>query len=139
MTELKLRKKIKRKWLKALRSGEYQQGMRRLASVNGQTTYCCLGVLCDLAVKAGVVSWKSEDGELFMQESPNKRQAHVLPTLVIDWAFKGGASSIFDRLYEQQNAVLPIRDNGQPTQTLSGLNDHGKSFAYIADAIEEHM
>ena len=38
--------KLKKKWLKALRSGEYRQTTRKLKSRNG--AFCCLGVLCDI-------------------------------------------------------------------------------------------
>jgi len=44
-------KAVKRRWLEALQSGEYRkttQGLR----VKGR--YCCLGVLCDIQVRAGV-------------------------------------------------------------------------------------
>ena len=35
---------IKKKWLNALRSGEYKQGQECLK--NSEGAYCCLGVLC---------------------------------------------------------------------------------------------
>ena len=38
-----MRKSIKTKWIKALRSGQYKQGQGALYR-NGR--YCCLGVLC---------------------------------------------------------------------------------------------
>lgn len=37
---------LKKKWLEALRSGEYQQGEGHLFE---NDTYCCLGVLCKIA------------------------------------------------------------------------------------------
>lgn len=37
----------KKRWLKALRSGEYEQGAQYLKTPDG--AFCCLGVLCDLA------------------------------------------------------------------------------------------
>lgn len=40
-TELKL------KWVEALRSGKYKQGKQRFKSADD--TYCCLGVLADVA------------------------------------------------------------------------------------------
>lgn len=36
---------IKRKWVEALRSGEYMQAQGKLRRSDG---YCCLGVLCDV-------------------------------------------------------------------------------------------
>lgn len=38
-----MKKVIKQKWLKALRSGKYKQGNGKLRS---KDNYCCLGVLC---------------------------------------------------------------------------------------------
>lgn len=46
---------IKAAWVAALRSGEYKQGRGQLRNTDDE--YCCLGVLCDLAVKAGVTEW----------------------------------------------------------------------------------
>lgn len=37
---------LKAKWVKALRSGEYQQITRHLKTGDG---HCCLGVLCEVA------------------------------------------------------------------------------------------
>ena len=39
-------KDLKTRWIEALRSGEYKQGMHYLRKRNDE--YCCLGVLCDL-------------------------------------------------------------------------------------------
>lgn len=47
-----LPKKFKTDWIKALRSGNYKQGSGALASEHEYTTktsYCCLGVACDVA------------------------------------------------------------------------------------------
>jgi hypothetical protein len=46
----KLHKKLKARWVKALRSGKYEQGFGQLATqVGGKTQYCCLGVLNEVA------------------------------------------------------------------------------------------
>lgn len=44
-------KKLKRAWIKALRSGKYKQGPGVLEKVDakGRVTNCCLGVLCRVA------------------------------------------------------------------------------------------
>ena len=45
--EQKLPKAFKAKWLKALRSGTFKQGQGRLhEKIEGEDTYCCLGVAC---------------------------------------------------------------------------------------------
>lgn len=41
------------RWADALESGEYRQGHYRLRSKDNY--YCCLGVLCDLASRDGVI------------------------------------------------------------------------------------
>ena len=45
MTRTKMKKSIKKLWLKALRSGGYEQGKGQLRNDN---KYCCLGVLADV-------------------------------------------------------------------------------------------
>ena len=48
---------IKARWVAALRSGDYNQGHGRLhTKENGISSFCCLGVLCDLANKENIVS-----------------------------------------------------------------------------------
>jgi hypothetical protein len=41
-------KELKTKWVKALRSGRYKQGRTQLHNPKNNT-YCCLGVLADVA------------------------------------------------------------------------------------------
>jgi len=43
---------VMKKWVAALESGEYKQGIGQLREGN---TYCCLGVLCEIAKKEGVI------------------------------------------------------------------------------------
>lgn len=58
-----MKKKLRDAWVKALRSGEYKQGLGRLQ--NGDA-YCCIGVMCEVAKKIGFVSRlkRDADGEL---------------------------------------------------------------------------
>lgn len=51
-----MKAEIREAWRSALVSGEWQQGKGKLAKKNpdGTWRYCCLGVLCELAVQAGV-------------------------------------------------------------------------------------
>jgi hypothetical protein len=58
---------VKSEWLRALRSGDYQQGKATLRGPNG---FCCLGVLCDVVnpnawvpanvPQAGMYRWYGE-------------------------------------------------------------------------------
>lgn len=126
-----LKPEIKALWIDALRSGEYQQGREYLNSEKG---FCCLGVLCDLAIKAGVINDWEEGPDL----SPHGEEemivvkrvagsASTLPAEVHDWAgFR----------YGDQFGMLGLVGDGT---SLAALNDHGSTFAEIADIIEEKL
>ncbi len=109
---------IKKKWLEALRSGEYSQGKSHLKAEN---FYCCLGVLCDLHAKEFAQSWQdpNDDGGSIYGESYFGAK-NFLPHEVVKWA------------------DLP-NDNpraGEGAMSLSNYNDHGVSFEDIAGMIE---
>lgn len=75
-----------RKWIAALRSGTYKQGMGQLK--NGDA-YCCLGVACDLYRKVTRKGrWEKDrcaETEAFRLGS--KGHAFNLPGFVADWLF----------------------------------------------------
>jgi hypothetical protein len=61
---LKLNPVVKAAWLEALRSGDYKQGRERLHRINddGSSGYCCMGVLCELAIGSmPVYRYQAED------------------------------------------------------------------------------
>lgn len=47
---------VKARWIEALRSGNYSQGLSCLRRLDD--TYCCLGVLCDLYLKEVGRPWE---------------------------------------------------------------------------------
>ena len=107
-------------WVEALRSGKYKQTRRRLHDNDG---YCCLGVGCEIAVEAGVIQPPKERrrGEWVLYLYDDN---HVtLPKAVQDWL---GLST--------QTGDFKLR-NGMP-ECLSGMNDDGADFEWIADVIE---
>jgi hypothetical protein len=108
-----------KKWVAALRSGEYKQGKGYLKYVEGgKTLYCCLGVLCELT-GPGVVE-KREYGEPILDRICTKwnEQSCLLPESV-----KNAAG-----LYSDCGSF----DGG----VLMNLNDSGIPFNEIADLIE---
>lgn len=116
-------------WLEALRSGEYAQGRGQLTRItNDEALHCCLGVLCEVAVRAGV--------ELNVREVPltggvverwYDEQENYPPQRVLDWA---GLDSNNPQ----------VRRPGGESVTMSMLNDElGASFAEIADLVEEQL
>lgn len=84
---------IKTKWLAALRSGEYKQARGSLEEVvEDGSCFCCLGVLCDLAVKEGIVTRAENnlghqiEGVYASVVDPEDVSTAVLPRAVRDWA-----------------------------------------------------
>lgn len=113
-----MKKEVMELWVKALRSGEYKQAKGVLQNDRGG--YCCLGVLCDVAEKEGIKTYKTAGVKL------------LGPTLgtqaaVMKWA----------GLYDDCGAVK--REVGESYRpALSGLNDSGDDFPKIADFIEKN-
>lgn len=149
---------IKAKWLDALRSGDYTQGQRYLAVKNKQTgefDFCCLGVLCDLAVAEGAIDpptvidyWSGlEGGENLVHaykvdESSNPSgsptESRVLPPKVQAWAGLDSDSPGYTKDFA--TCGDPDCDCGGPSAVaLAGENDNGVPFSEIADLIEEHL
>jgi hypothetical protein len=56
-TEFQINKVNIIKWVQALRSGEFKQDNGRLAKIDaqGNKSYCCLGVACEVAVRDGLL------------------------------------------------------------------------------------
>ena len=120
-----LNPEIKAKWAAALRSGVYQQIIGSLANrTNGR---CCLGVLCDLAVEAGIARTLPVPGRSYISyvsvTDPSDHDSGLLPSAVVRWAGLDRSNPIIRGLHEN----------------LSGLNDHGLSFTDIANHIEREL
>ena len=58
MSGLEMDPEIRARWVAALRSGEYEQAFNYLRTDDG---FCCLGVLCELAVQDGVIPASERD------------------------------------------------------------------------------
>lgn len=126
--------KIHGQWIAALESGQYQQGKRVLRT--SDDTYCCLGVLCDLAVKADLAKWENISGDwVIMPKNETFETAYgadtatgLLPRFVREWA----------KLDTENPFVETSTSSGRVC--LSQLNDtYDYSFAQIADAIKESL
>jgi hypothetical protein len=108
-------KKWKRKWVKALRSGEYKQAKGALKKRGG---YCCLGVLCDVVKKELHQEWDDEGAFLNYDASlPPK----VMLLVGLDTSFA-------------EYINTKIKD-----KNLMEDNDCGKSFKQIANTIERYF
>jgi hypothetical protein len=117
---------VRDRWVAALRSGEYVQGTGKLARVvvdEDVREHCCLGVLCDLAVRARVVVDVRVRDDVVLYDG----QLNYLPASVQEWAGLGGHGS-----------NPHVRYYGS-LRTLGTLNDTGVDFNQIAQLIEEYL
>jgi|ERR1041384_6246888 hypothetical protein len=122
-----MNQRIKKLWIKALRSGKYKQGQGGLRP--SKDTFCCLGVLCDVQRREGYGQWRKEDGAGEFMFTGNGK------------TFEGSPATGILPLGTCEWAGLP--DEGDPKLgrrvTAANLNDEGKNFDYIADKIEKYL
>ena len=109
-----MKEDIKEKWIKALRSGDYEQGRNFLRTA--ADGYCCLGVLCDQLNG----QWELDNAKncyAFFSSHGDDPEELYLP-------------------YNLQEAIgVPIDDE----MSLAGMNDDSVPFNEIADWIEENL
>ncbi len=132
---------IQKQWTDALESDRYKQGVGALTYVGVQQGTgsdeeldCCLGVLCKLAVEAGIVIrvGPSEDSKAGYKDLndhlPYELGANytVLPQAVVDWAGLDSSDPVVG-----ENDGRPLR--------LSTINDQGTDFKKIAKVIKEKL
>lgn len=141
----KMDPEVKGKWLTALRSGEYEQGKGYLKvepeDENDKPKYCCLGVLCDVAIKSGLpldeetVTDVNNEGYELQAVKFNGNQS-FLPPQVQDWAgmdgdgWSGGDPTVITKYGEEDELEFNI----------SVLNDgENYDFNALADLIEAQL
>jgi hypothetical protein len=126
-----------RRWVEALRSGDYRQGQDRLEVVSSdsddaaQSSFCCLGVLCDLAVQDGIIGRRVRhlEGDVTVYfGDDNDRDQYYLPKKVVEWA---GLEDLIGSGSDDPRDVF-VHGIG-----LTARNDCGESFEQIANAVEE--
>lgn len=138
MAIVKMNPEIKAKWLDALRSGEYRQGqnvLKKSFSDNDKPQHCCLGVLCEIAIKEGLnISATAEILDGGYREWYFEGQHESLPLSVVDWAgLWQGIPVVPDPTRED------YRDGSTPLTNLAQLNDDGYDFNALADLIEREL
>ena len=106
-----------RLWVEALRSGRYEQTTGRL---RGETGYCCLGVACDIS---GLADWAEAGSDEYPWSYGGAEE--ILPDGVAEWL---GVEDVSPMVFWE------LRDT---QEELASLNDEGRTFAEIADAIEK--
>lgn len=107
---MKLDPEFKKKWLEALRSGEFKQGTSRLFNPE-EKSYCCLGLAGKLA------------------EIPEETLVNNNLVLL---SHKGFSKCNLPSFFEKY-------DNEDIQRKLASMNDGGFTFSEIADWIEENL
>lgn len=117
----------KKKWLDALRSGEYKQtrGMlRRCEEDTGQIGFCCLGVLCDLVQKEGIGRWEENSAWFVVRDAESRGLVPGPVMALVGW--------------NQFNGELGVTEVRQ-TKLIHMNDDEKATFDQIADFIEENL
>lgn len=123
-----MNKVVAEKWVEALRSGKYKQGRGYLGDLSGEdASFCCLGVLCELAVAEGVIT-RSCDGKRLAYDD----NITSLPKSAVAWAGMRNCVGYVER----SDMGMTALGNGFDLITL---NDDGSSFDEIASMIEQHV
>lgn len=93
---------LKRKWVEALRSGEYVQGT---GSYEWQNTFCCLGVLCKVA---GQPTHNEEGiaGNWVFARAQLDRPDPTLPDITMQLALMNDGGSDFPEIADYIEANL---------------------------------
>jgi hypothetical protein len=136
---VRMNPEIRALWSGALRSGKYEQGTGWL---NRDGRYCCLGVLCELAVEAGIAERRTA-GEFNVSgyaalglSSDYEGEKATLPAVVANWAGLPSA-----------NPPVEYQAAGEPPRlvSLAELNDgtmtdvRKHAFDEIADFIDAQL
>ena len=103
----------RKKWLDALRSGEYRQGTTRLKT-KYTDQFCCLGVLCDLYIKENEQNIRWEDDHILVDGEDYTYTCYP-PLVVEEW----------------------VGLKGYLGNSVANKNDGGMSFEEIAKVLEE--
>lgn len=141
--------RIKKLWVDALRSGDYAQTTSYLMEVNSVTLepigYCCLGVLCDLAVKEGVIPPPSlvAGSAYYGVVGPDQS---TLPVEVMNWAGLDSKNPEVLRGYDEEECTCVSYEEEDHECVpapyyldIAGINDNHATFEEIASIIEEQL
>lgn len=117
-----MNKRLKTRWVKALRSGKYAQGNGdlRTESRHGDVTYCCLGVLgalCKIPLES-----LNDEGTL---DDVGRND------LLGPWSTESQSELSFDKKVKATHTTLQRK--------LAAMNDQGWSFKRISNWIEKNV
>ena len=107
-----MKEALKKKWVEALRSGEFRQGKGKLRITD---RYCCLGVLLEID---GSVAYSKKHG----------------------WHFRGSGERVAEwNSYFTSEYRRALNITLSTERILARMNDDGTPFDEIANYLETHM
>lgn len=138
-----MKKEIADKWVEALRSGNYKQGMSALRSKEDE--YCCLGVLCEVLGLEAKISIHNTTyiydgrGDLLPRTARELANMKSENGSVYGYILANSDNELFSEKEEEyfDNNTYP---HPYPSRynSLSEVNDDGITFDRIADFIEKN-
>lgn len=142
-----MKNNIMKKWVKALRSGKYKQGIGMLKQFNskGQAQHCCLGVLCELYNEEMKKNHKKALTEKICDnDSYHFKYGYTkfngtscaLPEDVKKWS---GIRTNYGKFYGNNDLYYSSNEEKNDLSTpLDFLNDSGAKFKTISNIIEKN-
>lgn len=117
-----MNRSVKARWLEKLRSDDYTQTSGYLARDGG---FCCLGVLCEVAVEDGTILRRTPTDEFDGVEyyDPNRKidySTRVLPEIVQRWSE-----------FSEENPVVLVSIDDIPPRVKSDLVSLGIAHRVI--------
>jgi hypothetical protein len=131
-----LPKEFATRWLAALRSGKYKQakGALLLKDAEGNKSYCCLGVACDI---------QGIEEELLLQRGfPDDIKLPIIQLAIPEQLMRSWDNPL--KRYTLASVLSSLNDGESSKLTIGSeevINEEHKmhTFAEIADWIEEHV
>lgn len=130
-----MNQEVKKLWVDALRSGEFQQttcSLARTSIVNGARCYCALGVLCEVYRRVNPdglnIDWTYHVHSIDSGHWSFDGEVEGLPESVMKWAEE-------PRL---NNAIL-VLEHGNHAFIATLNDDFEYSFSHIADMIDAQL
>jgi hypothetical protein len=132
----KIDPELKRRWVEALWSGQYEQGSGTLRATTWHddgllTTHCCLGVFCDLLDPTGWNDTRAY-GDAEDESHPNW---HSNKSAILGPMYSASGELLLNE--HTMRVLASMNDGSRPGFSLDPLPKH--SFPEIADWIEENL
>ena len=112
----KMNPEVKKKWVAALRSGDYKQGQGRLKS--SENEYCCLGVLCDIYKNEVGGKWQEEFSRSTFIDIDGAKSQCVPSPAIRNWA---GIDTASPQIEDYTTAIMANDSYEYDFNTIANL------------------